>query len=320
MKRFLFFGTLLSILILSLASSCKKEDDDDTNIVPVTPITPEDEIFEVPYIITNNTTGIVSLYANGNVITFIKKGEVKTGSYTAKNVDFVVFVAKDNSDTEVMKIMVEKGGSLMHVIEPAANNSQETNEWSMAYEITNKASFPVHYYFDGKDIGIVQPNVRWSGSYDAGDKQSVLVEVKTVNGRLLDSKKILKEGYYQTTIKNPTFTINKIILTDWYAGNLFDRPDPWFNISVANSSVGRTDYMPDRNDGDRCTFSDLNIVIENVFSRVDFDLYDYNLGYSSTGSSFISGLYTESFSDYWGESIFVMSTSKLTFTVYGVWK
>ena len=125
-----------------------------------------------------------------------------------------------------------------------------------------------------------------------------------------------------TIFTSAAFTITKIVLTNWYADNLIDKPDPWIRIMSgddADNVLGRTDYLYNCTDGESCTYSNLSITIKNVYDRISFRLYDYNFGYSDTGSSFISGVYTTNFISYWGKTSFVMKTDNIQLTIYGTW-
>ena len=87
---------------------------------------------------------------------------------------------------------------------------------------------------------------------------------------------------------------------------------------IDDEEVSRTDYLSDVGNGKSCTFFDLNIVIDRIYSKVTFRLYDYDTGYSS-GSDYISGIYTTSFYEFWGQNSFTLKVSDLEFTVYGTW-
>ncbi|MBR3519315.1 MAG: hypothetical protein IKN77_04260 [Paludibacteraceae bacterium] len=220
---------------------------------------------------------------------------------------------KDVYDGNVYKLVVNKESSEQEV-------SDRIDTWSLVIELTNSSSNSVYLFVDGKQTNIVSSGNKLSSMIEITNQSEVSIAVKNASGDVLDSKKVSKKGSYVKEIKDPTFTITKIVLTKWAANNLLDRPDPWMRISYGDNLIGRTDYFPDKTDGSTCTWSDLNIEIKNIYSRIDFDLYDYNLGYSTSGSSFIDGLYTTSFYTHWKSTSFDMYTSSLKFTLYGVWK
>lgn len=202
-----------------------------------------------------------------------------------------------------------------------SETTKDKDDWSFIVMISNKeGSKPIYVYFDGKQEFMIGASKELQTRKNVNFNQNrVLVEIKTASGVVLDSHIVTKGDSYNGAFMDPFFTVNTIVLKKWYTGNLFDKPDPWFRISSGDEVVGRTDYLSDRTDGSQCIFSDLYIIIKDVYSRVDFSLYDYNLGYSTVGSSFISGLYTDSFINHLGETTFDMETDELSFTVEGTW-
>lgn len=241
---------------------------------------------------------------------------VSRNTYTSVGVrlsDGRVLDRKNVENGDVYKLVVNKSSSGQEV-------SDKVETWSLVVELTNSSSNSVYLFMDGKQSNIVASGNKLSTMIEITNQSEVSIEVKNATGDVLDSKTVMKNKSYVKEIKDPTFTITKIVLTKWAADNLFDNPDPWMRISSGDNLIGRTDYFPDKNDGSTCTWSDLNIEIKNIYSRINFDLYDYNLGYSTTGSSFIDGLYTTSFYTHWKSTSFDMYTSSLKFTLYGVWK
>lgn len=329
MKRILFLGTLLSVLMFSVFTSCKKE---------------EEEPYDINVSVNNfRNDDVVYLYADGTLVDMIPANISWNRKYTTKDGNDVVFEVRSSAGLVLDKTIANKDvnstkkGKAIICLDSNNSNSDTTNNdtpntpntpevpeqrnnWSMPIEMTNSSSTPVHVYINGQHEKIVENGYRWTTSYEIENLNSVSIQVKTSDGKVLDTKTVSKGGSYVKTINDPTFTIKQIVLTKWYADNLFDKPDPWFEISVGGSTVGRTSYINDCNDGAKCVYSDLNIAIKNIYSRVSFDLYDYNFGYSTVGSSFIAGLYNDSFHKHWGESSFVMGVDDLEFTVYGEWK
>lgn len=328
MKRILFFGTLLSVLMFSVFTSCKKE---------------EEEPYDINVSVNNfRNDDVVYLYADGTLVDMIPANISWNRKYTTKDGNDVVFEVRSSAGLVLDKTIANKDvnstkkGKAIICLDSNNSNSDTTNNdtpntpntpevpeqrnsWSMPIEMTNSSSTPVHVYINGKHEKIVEDGYKWVTSYEIFSQSSVSIQVKTSDGKVLDSKTVSKGGSYVKTIKDPTFTITKIVLTKWYAGNWLDNPDPWFEVLVNGTSVGRTNYLSDRTDGEICTWSNLNIRIEKIYSKVTLDLYDYNLGYSSVGSSHIGGIVANDFSVFWGETSFEWSTSKMSFTIYGTW-
>lgn len=191
--------------------------------------------------------------------------------------------------------------------------------WSFPIEIHNRSSSPVRVYINGKEEEIIIANYQWVTTYNVTNQNYVSIVVKTSDGKIMASKDVTKGDSFVTTIKDPTFTITKIELLKWHAGNIIDSPDPWIRITSGDDVIGRTNYLSNRSDGAKCTYSDLSITINNVYSKISFSVYDYNLSYTTSGSSFISGVYTTNFINKWGQSTIDMETDKLHLTIYGTW-
>lgn len=314
MKNFLFFLTLLSLLCFSLFStSCKKD---------------EDESYEIQVCIENYRSDVVYLYIDGDYQAMIPANKVSNSLFTTSDGDPVKFEVR-NSSGQVLHSKTVGNGESYYVVLNAENSDQGSSggsesseykdEWSFSIEITNNSSSPIHVFINGRDEKIITEDYRWTTTHQVVNQNSVSIQVKTSDGKILDSKIVTKGGSYVNIITDPTFTITKIVLNKWYTGNLFDDPDPWFDVLCNGTSVGRTGYLSDRTDGETCTWSNLNIRITNIYSKVTLDLYDYNFGYSSVGSSYVGGIVCSDFSDYWGQTSFEWSTSKMAFTIYGTW-
>ena len=305
------FLCLLAVFCF-IGVSCSKDDDEEVYNVSfhVDVINLRDEAVYVFY-----EDGSSSIVGAGKEFT-TDRTAVSKNTYPTIGVRLSngqVLDEKNVYDGDVYKLVVNKESSGQEV-------SDRIDTWSLVVELTNSSSNSVYLFVDGKQSSVVPSEKKLSSMIEITNQSEVSIAVKNASGDVLDSKKVSKNGSYVKEIKDPTFTITKIVLTKWAANNLFDRPDPWMRISYGDNLVGRTDYFPDKSDGSTCTWSDLNIEIKNIYSRVDFDLYDYDLGYSKSGSTFIDGLYTTSFYTYWKSTSFVMSTSSLQFTLYGVWK
>lgn len=319
MKRFLFFWTLLSLLCFSLFStSCKKDEDDAP--------------YDIPVEVTNHSNEVVYLYAYGEYQDVIYANRVNNYVFTTKNGNSVKFEVKNKDGQVLHSKTVGKGESYVAEVDsgkPDSRNSESdsndsgttvtNNNWSFPVEISNTSLYPIRLYIDGEEKKIIESNYRFTSTYNVTNKSRVSIMIKTSDGKILDSKNLTQGGSYINTITDPTFTINKIVLTKWRANNLFDRPDPWFRILNGDDFIGRTDYYSDCNDGDYLIWSNLNIKVKDVYSNVTYQLYDYNLGYSTFGSSFISGIIDKNFISEWGNNSFECSTSEMSFTVYGTW-
>lgn len=305
MKKLLFFGALLSMLMMVMFSSCKKDEDDDFNVS-----------------IENLSDDMVSFYIDGKFQSYVKahyKYSQVVTFHIGKSATFEV----RSSDGKVLDFKnLKKGDSYTAIINPKSSDeavSDTRDEWQMPIEIVNNSSKPIHVYINGHDEKIINAGYRWTTSKTIVNQSSVPVGIMTSENWVLDQKTVSKGGSYVKTINDPTFTITKIVLKKWNSGNWLDNPDPWFDVLVNGNSVGRTNYLSDRTDGEICTWSNLNIRINNIYSKVTLDLYDYNLGYSSAGSSYIGGIVSNDFSVFWGETSFDWSTSKMAFTIYGTW-
>lgn len=306
MKRILFLGTLLSVLMFSLFTSCKKDDADDD--------------FQVR--IENYSNETVSFYVDGKFQNFVQANYNYNQVITFHIGKTATFEVRSSSGKVLDSKVLRKGDSYVAIINPSSSDevvSDTRDEWTYLIEIVNNSSTPIHVFINGRDEKVIAEGYRWTTSHTIVNQSNVPIQIKTSDGKILDSKTVSKGGSYVKTINDPTFTITKIVLTKWYAGNWLDNPDPWFEVSVNGTSVGRTNYLSDRTDGEICTWSNLNIRITKIYSKVALDLYDYNMGYSSVGSSYIGGVYTPDFSEHWGQTSFEWSTSKMAFTIYGTW-
>ncbi len=299
------------ISLIGIFTSCKKEDDKEYEIR-----------FHID--VTNFREETVYIFFEDGSSNSIQSGKVFTWdrSITSSNKYTIVGIKLANgqiidqqniSDGGIYQIVVNKKYS-------DENVSNDIDKWTLTIELSNASSNSVYLFVNGKQSSVVTSLNKLSTMVEITNQSTVLVEVKNAKGDILETKKIAKNGSYITEIKDPVFVITKIVLTKWAANNLIDTPDPWMRISSSNKVIGRTDYFPDKRDGSTCTWSDLNIEIKDVYARIDFDLYDYNFGYSTSGSSFISGVYTTSFNQHWKENSFDMTTSSIQFTLYGVWK
>lgn len=321
MKRLLFFWTLLSLLCFSLFStSCKKD---------------EDEAYDIQVEISNYRHEVVYLYVNGNFRYMVSAETVSNSVISTNNGDPVNFEIRRSDGQVLHSKTVTKGESYIVVVNPEKTNSdtsdgsnssdnsevsEKKDVWSFAIEIHNYSSTPIHVFINGKDEKVIASEYYWVTSYNnVVNQTSVSVVVKTSDGKVLDSKSVKKGDSYVADIKDPTFTINKIVLTKWRADNLFDKPDPWFEILNGSESMGHTKYFSDCVDGEQLTWSNLNITIKNIYNKVTFKLFDYDFGYSSAGSASIGGIVGNDFSSEWGKTSFEWTTSSMAITVYGTW-
>ncbi|MCQ2224788.1 MAG: hypothetical protein MJZ14_03565 [Paludibacteraceae bacterium] len=318
MKKLLFFCVLLSMLMMTVFSSCKKEED-------------VDESYEIQVSVENHRQDVVYLYIDGSFKDMIVGGHTWNGLYKTKDGDSVKFEIRNSSGEVLHSKSVRKGETYNAVLNTEGSNSDSNsestegtdsidpkNEWTLPIEIKNNTSSSVYVFINGKAEELIKADNTWKVSYTITNQNSVTVEVRDANAKLLLSKTVSKGNSLVTTVA-PTFTITKIVLTKWNSGNWLDNPDPWFEVLVNGSSVGRTSYLSDRTDGELCTWSNLSIKISNIYSKVTLDLYDYNLGYSSVGSSYIGGIVASDFSVYRGMSSFEWKTSSMAFTIYGTW-
>ncbi len=220
----------------------------------------------------------------------------------------------------------------------------EDEPYDIPVEISNYSNEVVYFYADGEYKEMIPAGKVNNYVFTTKNGNSVKFEVKSKSGVALHSKTVGRGGSYVAEISawnsnsndseynpnnqgntvtnntNLTFTINKIVLNKWRANNLFDNPDPWFRILNKDEFVGRTKYYSDRKDGTSLTWLDLDITIKDIYSSVTFALYDYDLSYSTSGSSFISGIVCENFASLRGRFSFDLSTDKMSITVYGTWK
>lgn len=214
---------------------------------------------------------------------------------------------------EIYKVVVNKKNS-------DANVSDEIDSWLLTIEITNNSSNSVYLYVGGEQKNIIASKEKLSISEEIINQSNPLIEVKNADGRILASKRVFKGQNYIKTINDPTFTITEIVLKNWRANNIFDTPDPWFQVAINKEVIGRTGYIPDTKDGGLCTFSNLAIKIDKIYDRIDFTLYDHDTNYSSSGSTYIAGVYITDFYKYWNTRVITISVSDLEFTIYGTWE
>ena len=161
---------------------------------------------------------------------------------------------------------------------------------------------------------MIDANDKWKSSYTITNQNSASVVIRDYDANPLLSKTVSRGTSLVTSVA-PTFTITKIVLTKWYAGNLFDRPDPWFEVISGSETVGETQYYSDCTDGERLTWSNLNITIKNISKNLTFKLQDYNLGYSTNIAKYTEYLLSQRK----GNSSFECTNAELSFTVYGTW-
>jgi hypothetical protein len=322
-----FFNVFFKFLLIAslvgfFTTSCSKEDEDDKDEefkeeekeevinfhVDVTNFRGETIYF---FVEDGTTKSILS----GNVLTWDLSHKSQTGyvKVGVKLANGEILDQKSIGEGDVYKLVVNKENSDSDV-------SDDVEKWRLIVELTNLSSNFIYLYVDGEQTEIIGSGKVYSYSKNIINQSESLVEVKNADGIVLSSKKVSKDGNFIETIKDPVFTITKIVLNKWSADNLWDDPDPWFEVKVGDNVVGRSIYKPDVEDGSVCTFSDLSITVDEIYSQVSFVLWDHDTGYSSAGSTYISGLQTTNFSKYWRKDSFTMSISDLEFTVYGTWK
>lgn len=312
MKFLMFFKFLLiASLVGFFTTSCSKEDEKEEVInfhVDVTNFRGETIYF---FVEDGTTKSILS----GNVLTWDLSHKSQTGyvKVGVKLANGEILDKKNIKNGEVYKLIVNKEGSDSDV-------SNDIEIWELIIELTNNSSNSIYLYVDGVPTSPISSGKKLSYSQNIANQSSSFVEVKNADGIVLSAKNVSEGENYIETINDPVFTITKIILSKWCANNIFDTPDPWLNIKADGVDVGRTTYKKNVKDGAECVFSDLSITIDKVYSNVVFEFWDHDTGYSSAGSTYISGLQTTNFSKYWRKDSFTMSISDLEFTVYGTWK
>lgn len=313
----IFISALLSMLMMTVFSSCEKEEDESE----------KDESYEIQVAVENYRNEVVYLYIDDNFMYMISAGKNWNWLYKTSDGNPVTFEVRKNNGQVLDSKIVGKGNSYYVVINPENSNQNsdgsETSDtrdvWTFPIEIVNNSSTPIRVFVNGREAKIITEGYRWTATHSVVNQSSVTIQVETSEGKVLDSKTVSRGGNYVKTFNDPTFTITKITLTKWNSGNWLDKPDPWFEVLVNGTSVGRTNYLSDRTDGEVCTWSNLNIQINKIYSKVTLDLYDYNIGYSSIGSSYIGGVVSGDFSTYWGKTSFEWSTTEMAFTIYGTW-
>lgn len=302
---------LLLVLAIGLTVTSCKEEEETTTInfhVDITNLRDETVYF---FIEEDGTTQSIQ---SEKVFTWDLTKETQTGYVTVgvKLASGKILDWKEVRNGEIYSVVVNKDNS-------DTNVSDEIETWKLIVELTNYSSNSVYLYIDGEQKKIIGSEQKLSYSPTITNQTKALVEIKNAEGVILSSKTVKKGESFVETINDPVFTINKIVLTKWDTDNIFDTPDPWIKVSINDIAVGRTNYLSDVNDGSLCTFSNLSIKIDQIYNTIAFDLYDYDTGYSS-GSDYISGLYSTKFDTYWKKDSFTMKTANMELIIYGTWE
>lgn len=309
------FNVLSKLLILAsflglMVTSCKKEEEDQKQTIS----------FHVD--VSNLRDETVYFFMDDGTTKSIQAGHVFTWEVVCEREIDHVAVGVKLANGEVLDQKTVWNGDIYKLVVNKENTgpdvSDEIKSWMFTVDLSNLSSKPIYVFIDGELKETISPQKALRGPYEIFNQESAFVEVKTADGVVLASKKVSEGVGFVEEFTDPVFVINKIVLTKWNSDNLFDSPDPWFKVEIDDEEVSRTDYLSDVGNGKSCTFFDLNIVIDRIYSKVGFRLYDYDTGYSS-GSDYISGLYTNFFYEFWGQNTFTLKVSDLEFTVYGTW-
>lgn len=301
--KFLLF---VSFVVL-FSTSCSKEEEIRFNVD-----------------ITNLRNETVYFFIEDGTSESIPSGKVLHHDLSRNSQDSYIMVGVKLANGEILdKKNIKNGEVYKLIVNKEGSDSDVSNDieiWELIIELTNNSSNSIYLYVDGVPTSPISSGKKLSYSQNIANQSSSFVEVKNADGIVLSAKNVSEGESYIETINDPVFTITKIILSKWCANNIFDTPDPWLNIKADGVDVGRTTYKKNVKDGAECVFSDLSITIDKVYSNVVFEFWDHDTGYSSAGSTYISGLQTTNFSKYWRKDSFTMSISDLEFTVYGTWK
>lgn len=199
MKRIVFFSSLLFVLMFSLFSSCKKDEE-------------EEGAYEYPIEIRNYSENVIYFCIGtwgetGTNITAIAPNQTWKSTYkiddkgSCKTFDIV----DESSGRRINTGLICWGDSLNFVYDPLNSESEQSgirDEWDFNFELTNWSSGPVYVYIDGVKSKTVEVETRLTFTHTVVNQSSVNIEVKTAEGLILDSKSITKGGYYQNTVKD----------------------------------------------------------------------------------------------------------------------
>lgn len=190
MKRFLFFSALLSMLMMTVFASCKKE---------------EDEPFNIPVEIFNLRQETVNLYVDGSFKYEIEPDMDWKWSYKSVDGDPVHFEIKTMGGRVLSSETVRRGESYFVVLNRESADSETSNtmdQWTFNLEVTNLSSSFVHVYIDGVKSKVIETGIVSTFTHTVVNQNSSKVEVKTSTGVVLDSKTVSRGGYYSNKVKD----------------------------------------------------------------------------------------------------------------------
>lgn len=189
MKRILFLWTLLSVLMFSLFTSCKKDDADDD--------------FQVR--IENYSNETVSFYVDGKFQNFVQANYNYNQVIPFHIGKTATFEVRSSSGKVLDSKVLRKGDSYVAIINPSSSDetvSDTRDEWSWNMELTNSGRNTMYVYVDGALIGRVESNYRLVKTFNMINQNSSLVEVKTAEGDVIDKKTITRGSSYVTSLKD----------------------------------------------------------------------------------------------------------------------